>query len=432
MHGRFEDFDVGAGDFASTPNEPGSEAAGAQALARLGPVPWLALGLVLVLAGVLISPGPAMRDRGIVPTVSGAPSEMWSVALHSVRAADGDLWIADERVIAAAQNTIRGADLMTGAIDWESRGTTLRCVLQAPDIACVSGLGQSAELIQLTTEAGQVSRTSMPFLITAVPHADGLITLWEDVGSVTVTRWGPAGEHVWARELTTYSGPIDWQEVSVAVVRDAVLISANRPAHPGLGLAALDVEDGSPREEIVVLDQNDGEWLVEDGGEVVVYGASGGRWPVGNAQLTMAVDDEPGADVVFDLTEAALQARSRTAGNVIWEYSPEASDQALPLARLDGVLVVWSDGHLHGLDLVDGSQLWRESSPLPTCPCYAGGNVLTHVTSPDEVLLKGVDVRTGETAWRIPVGSTRSFAHANDGTHLALVTNYELTLWRLD
>lgn len=433
MEGRFEDFDVGAGDFASTATEPGdadTDPVGAHAFADLGPAPWVAIGLVLVLIGVLVSPVPAMRDRAIVPTLGDAPRQVWSVALHSVRASEGDLWIAEEKIVAAAQNSIRGADILTGAIAWETRGISLRCALQAPDIACVSDQGQRAELVQLTTDAGQVSRNSMPFLVSAVPHDGGLITLWEEIGAVTVTRWGPAGEHVWDRELSTGSAEVDWPGVRAAVVGDSVLISAADSEGAELGLPALDVEDGTAHEDLLVRSSDGDEWLVDDGGELALYGASGQRWPVGNA--SMPVDDNPGADVVFDLTSAAVQARSLTADDVIWDFSPADSGDPEPRARVGDVLVVWSDGYLHGLDLADGSLQWRQGSPAPTCPCYAGGSVMTHVTWQEDVLLNGLDVTSGETAWQIPVGSTRSFAYDTDGSHLALATNYDLTLWRLD
>src|SRR5690625_3134294 len=145
MAGRVEDFDVEIPRETST-TEPARAWMTGSSRRRAGAVPWVALALALVVLGVLAAPVPGMRDRGLVPALSSAPQPQWSVALHSVRAAQGQVWIADQRVLAASGNALRAADLATGAIAWEMRGNRLRCSVQAPEIACVRSEEHTSEL----------------------------------------------------------------------------------------------------------------------------------------------------------------------------------------------------------------------------------------------------------------------------------------------
>lgn len=430
MTGRVEDFDVEIPQDTST-TEPARAWLAGSSGRRAGAVPWVALALALVVLGVLAAPVPGMRDRGLVPALSDAPQPQWSVALHSVRAAQGQVWIADQRVLAASGNALRAADLATGAIAWEMRGNRLRCSVQAPAIACVSGLQEQAELIELSTHAGELERTDMPHLLFAVPHERGLIGLWKSGDVVTVTRADLTGRQVWEEHLSPYSGPIEWSEVRMAVVDDAVLLSLARDAQVDLGIAALDVDDGAARRSMQALSEHDGEWLVNAENTLVVYGLSGQPWPVGSAHLQMPVDDDPGGELVFDLTETSVQARALSTNELLWEFVPGEPAPVVPQARLDGVLVVWSEGQLRGLHLADGTARWQQPAGAPMCPCYADGRVLTHLTWRDGTHLRGIDVTNGQTAWEVPVGSDRSFAYGTDGTHLAVATDSMLSLWQL-
>lgn len=429
MRDEAEEFDVEAAPPARPP--------------RLDPAPrsvrsaigWFLAGLALVGAGVLITPSVGMTDRNIAPDLSQPPQLRWQIPLESTRASDGDVWIDSGHVVAASSNAVRGVELDTAEVAWEVRGPQLTCARDAADIACVSRQGARSELIELTAGEGETSRTVHPDLVAALPAEGGTFAMFDAGETISVMRWGSSGEHVWTHRThadefgrTTRPGR---SEISMGVADGALLITVSTPAVARPSQIALDIVDGRPRTDIRDFVEHDGEWLVAKDHGAWVYDRSGQSSPLAMTGWPLRVDDNPSADTVFDIKESGMRALSHRDSEHLWDFSPEPPRPVLPHARLDGTLVAWSEGTLHGLNDQNGTLLWERDSVDPRCPCLGDGNTLAHVTGSDESILTGIDVTSGEQIWQAPIAEVRTVRHATDGDHLAVYTVFGLSLWAL-
>lgn len=387
------------------------------------------LGLVLVAVGIVVAPPPTMTDRGIVPHLDTPPELLWEVPLQSSHATAGHVWIGSDEAVAAGSNSMHGLDLTTGEMLWEVRAPQMQCGREDEEIACVSRQGARSELIEMTMDDGEVDRTVHTGMVAALPYDGGLITLFEESGTVTVMRWGDSGEHRWSHEET--GAEADFSGLRMAVLADLVLIQAPSSTDGPMFHLALGVSDGASHEQVQALVSNDHEWLVDREGTITMYDQSGRPSPMSEGGSTLRVDDDPGSNLAFTGETGDFKAITATDSEEIWTFTTEHAGVAIAHARLAGTMVGWSDGTWYGLSSADGALQWSRPGPLPRCPCLGSGSVLAGVSGEEDSVLTGIDVTTGAERWQVPLSQSRTFSYGTDGVHLGVFTVFGLSMWSL-
>lgn len=418
-----EDFDVEAPPPSATPPpQPARPARSA--------VGFFMLGLVLVAIGIMVAPSIEPAERGIVANLDSEPQLQWHLPIQAGGSSDGQVWLDEDRVVAASPTLVRAVDLHAGDVAWEVRAPQMQCGREEADIACVSRQGARSELIEMTAASGETGRTVQPGLEAALPHDGGLITVYSEAEAISVMRSGSSGEHRWTHRAPG-APEADLGVVSMAVLDDLVLIQAP-PLADGAGLRlVLDLADGTEEEADAVV-SHDGEWLVNRENEITLYDRAGRPTTVSEESGFLRIDDDPGSNLVFSDSTGDFRALSATTGEQAWSFSTEHSGVAIAHARLAGTMVGWSDGAWYGLDAEEGDLQWTRPGEMARCPCLGGGTTLAHVTGEDVSVLTGFDTRTGEVTWEVPLAESRRFSYDVDETHLAVFTAFDLSVWSLE
>ena len=139
------------------------------------------------------------------------------------------------------------------------------------------------------------------------------------------------------------------------------------------------------------------------------------------------------ADRVFvALTSAHLTARSIIDGHEVWRITKDVS---VPMAVVDGLLVVSAGEAVEAVRGVDGASAWVVPRVKTVAPLVAGGGWLIAVTEAEIIAIRAKD---GEVAWRHPAGGVklapaidgdRVYAGADDGRVLALTLATGAVVW---
>lgn len=388
---------------------------------------FIVLALALIAAGIAIVPDQTPTERGIVANLESPPALVWETPLNSSHASSGQVWIGAEVIVAAGTNSVHGLDLATGEPVWEVRAPQMRCARQGEDITCASRQGTRAELIEMTMNEGEIARTAQTGLVAAHPHDGGVITVFEESGTLTVMRWGGSEEHLWSYDVA--GAQVDLEAFTLTVVDDLVLAQAP-PVEPGpMFFRALSLRDGTHQEQVRAMMTYAGEWLVDRDGDMSWWDQAGRATPVEG--MVLPVDDALGSGHVLSAEPGELRARDDADGGDAWTFTTGDLSAPSPIARLAQVLLLWSDQTLYALDGADGSLLWSRPGEFPWCPCYGSGRVAAWITGEDEPALSGIDVTTGEELWDVQIADFRRFSYGTDGTLLGVFTVSGLSLWSL-
>lgn len=424
-----EEFDVEAPGSASNP------AARVRTFnARLVPLVWGALGVLLIVLGVVIAPTPAALARGVVPSLSQQPTLQWREQVSTVRNADGAVWIDGDVVLANGAAVIRALDIETGERLWEVYGEgRVVCNRGGEVFTCVSGQGERARLLELTAQAGEIGRITHPYLINAVPYRGGVITLYDSGATATLTRVSQGDEHQWSASIEL---PADLTAESISrmsVIDGLLLMDVPASARPAEGLPVVDIGSGQVREDLVVTDRRNNEWLLRDDVAGTVYTTTERRWQVGELDLAMGVDDEPATGLTFGRRDHQVVAQDGRSGEVVWDFDDGSGEAPLPQARASEVVMTWSQGELVGLEAATGEPLWRAPSSQPQCPCLTDTRTVSFISYSGGAVasLVGLDVASGQENWRVDVGQTARYVFTTDGRYLVMFTETALSVWSL-
>ncbi|HLS24745.1 MAG TPA: hypothetical protein VK063_02600, partial [Beutenbergiaceae bacterium] len=306
MDGAAQEFDVDAPVAKAPPRRSGHPARSATG--------FVLLALALIAAGVAIVPDQRPTERRIVPDLDSAPVILWQTALDTSHASYGQVWIGAEVIVAASTNSVHGLDLATDEPVWEVRAPQLRCAHQDHDIACVSQQGRRAELIEMTMADGEVSRTVQTGMVAAHPHGGGLITAFEESGTLTVMRWGGSEDHLWSYEIA--GAEVDLETFTLAVADDLALIRALSADGKSEFSLALSMAEGTHQEQVQIAMTYAGEWLVDRGGDRSLWDRAGRATPVEGTAIP--VDDALGSSGAVSAEPGELQARD---GAEIWTFN---------------------------------------------------------------------------------------------------------------
>lgn len=455
MGERQDEFDLDLGDPADSSGEVGpGKAAGSNRTGLLGgsrgPVPWLALGATLVLAGVVAAPDPPREQIGIIDHVD-EPEQQWTVEIGEDHYFSTDaspvmsppaLLLAEDAIIYVEPEHIQAHSLEDGAVLWTADGTDLYCHLNDPQLLCSSGQQTDAELLRLDTTEGVLDRTDRPGLLAALPVADDLITVEADASGIVAARERPGGEQVWSYPVDSidpWAGGPDPQTM-LDQLGDQVLITVHSDSHSSS--AVLEASSGRAHgvQDLALFPHPwsvTGDWLaMRPDGALHFVGAGGDLgvpWLPG--ERPPQVDDDVAADLRLVLSPEGLAAVSRETGHEVWgpagtETGSSAGAGPIPVARLDDVVIAHAGQFLIAIDLPTGEELWSRTAPVPQV-AFSDGEILVHAgAAPDQTLqLIGFEPDTGDTLFELssPGAALRQGAVV-DG-RLVLLSDLHLSLW---
>ncbi|MBZ2198102.1 outer membrane protein assembly factor BamB family protein [Occultella gossypii] len=441
-----------------------------------GPVPWGAGALALVVAGVLIAPpAPSPPGWGLVTDLSEPPRVAWEQELPETFATQ--LMLLPSRIVLTTDEEIIAFERGSGAARWSVPAQTPRCTDDGTRLVCVSGRAASARIILIDPMSGNVGVAVAPGVEHAAAIDDDLVVIrttgsgYEigrlsdaavalmDAGAPVPTSGGPTSDTspagadappaadwpaLWA--VAVEPGVPDWLP-SIAVYGSDVLISVGR---------VVDTDSGAVEPQGLVLDAATGAvvaeperavpgwitagWRVYRADGLDVYSGDGVHTVLPANQEYLSLDDDPDPDVLIALEDTDPErsegppietvARSVETGEVLWVRTGEWA-----VARLGGT-VFTTDGaqSVRAVSEETGSEEW--SSPRLAgfgCPCIGDRNVIAgwagaQSGTGDDGTFIGLDVRTGEQLWEIPIRDWWNTV-VPDGDRLYTVGGTTLTAW---
>lgn len=404
-----------------------------------GPLPWLALGALLVLAGIVAAPAPPGEQIGIIGSTA-EPEQQWQVEIGD----DGSspitglddlpaLWLTEDAVVYVGYSRIQAHDLHDGRQIWAAEGSDLRCHLTDPVILCASGSGTEAELVRLHTTEGETDRTPDAGLLAALAVEEDIITLHTEDGDMTVTRDGLQGSHGWSHHLEDEPWLDDSPLTAWLHLAGEKLLVGVGGSLGGWG-AILTAETGrsadigdifrlypdrqSPVEQWLAIDLYNSVYRIDSEGD------PGDPEPP-QAPL-LRIDDDPTSDLILAVTDNALTA-GYAREEPLWSRDPQEG-LPWPLARLGDVVIAQEADGLTGLDLSTGEEVWHRSG-LGIHPLFSDGQVLVHLLNgADQPLIVGTDAATGQDLFEVVYPGYRLFSSALSDGSLAVLSEEGLTL----
>src|SRR5690625_4536888 len=242
-----QDFELdldGAGSAGSDSHRDGDHGAGSPDRRNHSPlhqraVPWLALGVVLVLAGVAAAPGPPPEQVGIIDRVA-APERQWEVDVsfdglphHTDGVFDiPEVHLAGDTVLYTESEGVTALDAADGSQRWQAGGTDLRCHLNDTVLLCADGHGEDAELVHLHLSDGELSREPSPGLLAAIAIEDDIAIIHSQQELTLLDRLGPDGEPRWSQVLISgYAWPQEMTlRTSVEILGENLLVAISSGA----------------------------------------------------------------------------------------------------------------------------------------------------------------------------------------------------------
>lgn len=447
-----QDFELdidSASGAGSDPDRDGNQGAGSRGRVERSPlhqraVPWLALGVVLVLAGIGAAPGPPPEQVGIIDRVA-EPEQQWAADIGFDDQSENDdglfewpeVHLTGDTVLYLAPGEVTALDAADGSQRWRAGGTDLRCHLNDPVLLCADGHGEDAELVHLHLADGEVAREPRPNLLAAIAVDDDIAIIHSQQELTLLDRLGPDGEPRWSQVLLSgYPWPQEMAlHTSVEILGENLLVAIRSGAIAASGI--FDVDSGQAQDLPRGAELEDRRSLpgVHLGAGWQAIGADHSTYPIGpdgtvgepQAPSNLLVDDDAGSPVHFVTTSRTLSARSEE-GEEIWVR--EESEPRIPWARLGEVLITIGADGLLGLDLDTGAEQWQ-SETLSSLQSFSDGETLVQLAPgpEDRIHIVGIDVATGAETFDVAT-SGGSFPHitlAED--RLVLLTDAELSLW---
>ncbi|MBC7289883.1 MAG: PQQ-binding-like beta-propeller repeat protein [Actinotalea sp.] len=426
------------------------ELAGRRSRVRAAAV--LALVGVLGVAGVLQTRHQAVvaaaleRQPGLLRPLSAAPTERWALARVSVAGVG-----PRDVLVSTPDGRLHGVDPLVGEVRWSTEaapaGGSSWCsvlhrtgdgavVARAPRelaaaalVVCEQGrwvpgsLGSRVRVTTATTvdpaTGAVLARRGLGGGLLVSDTVDGdLVHAWADLsGRVGVVRWDPwTGEERWTyrsddrvTERRSNGVAVHHGAGTVTFVGSGTLTvdlaTGSRVHRRGLGdgTAAERLPDGS-----VALRGADGTWTL--------IGADGARVALPGAPLLPTVGPDRAAPAPATPVPLLVRDGDRLVGvdprggEILWQVTA-AAGRGVPgetrlLAQTSDTAVLATTERAWAVDLADGSERWR--SPLlqlgRTEPLTDGTVVALAV--PDGTgggALVGVDLRSGDARWRLPL-----------------------------
>lgn len=407
-------------------------------------VPWLTLGVVLVLAGIAAAPGPPPEQVGIIDRVA-EPEQQWEADVGFdglLENEDGviespEVHLAGETVLYLAPDEVTALDAADGSQRWRAGGTDLRCHPSDPVLLCADGHGGDAELVRLHLADGEVARESRPNLLAAIAIEDDIAIIHSQQELTLLDRLGPDGEPRWSQVLLSgYAWPQEMAlHTSMEILGENILVAIRSGAIAASGI--FDVDSGQaqdlPRGAELEDRRNPPGGHLGAGWQAI--GADHSTYPIApdgtvsepQGPTNLLVDDDAGSPVHFVTTSRALSARSE-GGEEIW--AREEPDPPIPWARIGGVLITIGADGLLGLDLATGAEQWQ-SETWPSLQTFSDGETLVQLAPgpEDRLHIVGIDAATGVESFDVATsgGSYPRITVADD--RLVLLTDAELSLW---
>ncbi|TDE91658.1 hypothetical protein EXU48_16120 [Occultella glacieicola] len=402
--------------------------------------PWLAGALALVIVGVLIAPPvPVPPGWGLVANLSEAPRLAW-VRDVPMSAAGSEFRLLPERVAVVADQQILGIDRETGADRWTVSANGPRCTDDGARLLCVSGVGQSTEILLIDPRTGAVGVAGLPGVASAITDGDAIVTISLTPDEYLVSRYAgaatalagrqgsgvapagradpPADVPGWATQPTwtvgLEPGIGEWQP-AIAVFGSEVFVSVARETDGPSGSAmvqgqghVLDSTTGALVEDLSRAEPGwlGARWLVaRDPDGVLVYSPDRDPIPLAPGQEYLQIDDDPRSAVAIRSLETTrptgafgpteLVATDAASGAQLWSRPDE-----WVMARVDGIVVATNGPGIVGVEEHTGAELWSLSPEAGFVPTFADGQVLAGFAGTGESLV-GIDVRTGDLAWEL-------------------------------
>ncbi len=359
---------------------------------------------MLVVVGAAVSPqGEPLEPR--------PPDTAWTASADPGRAPG--VWVLGVRPVIAAADGLTAFDPDTGEPAWSVDLDDPACTATTDALTCVHGEGEDASIA--TIDPGGEA-TEQPF-----PGADIAVSVGGDL-----IVGGGLGGNPWLGRYTTGEDPpaevwryqpeypIDrserWTGATVSQgVATVFSNDATSSGGPALDLAA-EVETGESRPAVV---QRLGGFAVSN------VGRTSAEWQQQAPPLAGPGPEVPGhPDLVFTVDGA----RDRPSGELILSYT------GLPLLALGDDLIYAGTPpgmraeltgpdeiavQLERVDVRSGESLWRlERHSYLTCPCATSGDTLALVAAafePGESFtaipqaLLGIDSDTGQHRWSLPL-----------------------------
>lgn len=449
MRARAEEFDLEVAASASLdPRLPGGDTQGASRTSPglSGPLPWVAVAVVLVLAGIALAERPPPDWRtGIVEHIA-IPTEQWYTPLQVDMNDPHDVWLGPETAILANRSRVHGFAVADGAELWQSEGRHLRCHQGEPDgdVLCVSGEAAQAELIRIDALAGEILRQDRPGILAALDVDGDVLSLRQEGERTFLEREVSSGAQRWSVDLGFVGA---WYVPALLTL----LGTTGGYVMVGMGLGGLSVPsfavrnaaDGQVAEEIGDLwvgrppADAANPWLLvaEDGSEFRYLNAEGALSEA-RSQWShyLVVDEDLMSDVSLHLAHGELQALShRRPDHTYWSRS--TSGMTAVLARVGGLVLVQEGTTTAALDERTGAQVWREQVPLVAWRSLSDGRTLLSLDSASgRQVLSGVDVRTGELLFEVTGVEGPDALVRTERTYegrLLVVTTAGLSMWSL-
>ncbi|TDE91660.1 hypothetical protein EXU48_16130 [Occultella glacieicola] len=401
---------------------------------------WIAAALTLIVTGVLSVP-PPQPAWGVVAEadLTRTPEEVWSVPMPNLTSwlDTPQVAVFDDRVVLGTWSTVTGYDAIEGEELWKVTEPGMTCSWQFEPLLCRAGRGPDAAILRIDATDGAVSRTPMPGALLVTQTGGDIIALRQDADGQRLVRLqgsDPLAPPRWS----TLIGPGLRGEPYAPVLR---VIDGEVFVSVFAGFV-LDAETGEVR-----LDRG---FVYELPGVIVALAAgdAGGRQvsttgdrDVDDVHLpsngvTLPVDDDPGSDVVFEVSDGELDAMTRATGEPLWSVSEPP--YPYPFARLDGRVLVYSETGLFGLVEQTGARLWSapagDGTELAWCACVGADDtvLIGTVDARGDTSLAGLDTATGSLRWQVPTVGDYPLDVEPVGDRLALLTNTSLTLWRFE
>lgn len=376
---------------------------------------WAVAGVGLILAGVLSASGP------IYPSLEDGVA--WNILDLDLRREPEVMWVAevangevlgelDGAIVSRQGNVIYsddeeahpsdlvGLDAATGAERWRIEDTDHTCEIGSGAVTCTEHRASPDAIVTIySADASTSTSVDHPGAMSARALDDGGLLVVE--GGTTaladLVRLDAAGNEVWRSQLS-FSGLADSGYSHIDVLGDAAIATAGGSVDLATG--------GEPTSYSPWFGDTDVNGTARqpttDGATEVMF-TDGATLVVPPEEMWLDVDDAFGGPVSLQGDEITIVAA--------WDGGQTTHEVGQPhcwlQARLQGALVqtCFNDGDLTdstvmAVDQLTGEQLWERTSSLGSSTFLASTDTL--VLSTDGAI-EGVDPRTGESRWSIPV-----------------------------
>jgi len=437
-----EEFDLEITQADTVPASSSASRRSAPQFTR-GPVPWLALAVVLVLLGVIIVARPSSPWQvGMVEQIA-TPSYQWSAQVAPDEA-PSRAWVGDEAVVLTHASYVWAMAVDTGEELWRIEGDDLHCEQNGPDgdVLCASGSGETAELLRLDAVRGEVSRTASPGLIAAVTYDEDVVAVRQDQDRIVLQRLDGDGALVWGRALGSAATSAGQRAVMLATAGERILVMIADSNLTGVLSAVHLADDGSvaPGPDGVagrILNSSTSPWVLFDShAEERTYlsAVDGTPSPSQPTGAFLGIDDDPTSDTLLQIDDRTIQARSQRTDALRWEV--DRSREVTPIGRVDGLVLFREGSQAVARDEASGARLWTEPVELsPGRVLSDGSTLLTFQSSSDGQAAIGIDVHTGDRVFEVPatgLGSSALVMAVQAHKDRVLVLSLDaLTMWSL-